>query len=145
MFQLVRVSGSTGLKLAPRPQDILMFSERDLPKIRKEIDRIGQERKISIVFCVVPDSGQTYSDIKKYAEIESKNGVLTQCIKGGTIFRKRNDGSTISNILLKVNAKLNGTNHRLQETPILMDKNNKCLLIGADVTHPSPEQTKIPR
>lgn len=59
------------------------------------------------------------------------------------MFKKRNDGSTISNILLKVNAKLNGTNHKLQASPILSGK--KVMVIGGDVTHPSPEQKFIPR
>ncbi|XP_031627620.1 protein argonaute-2 [Contarinia nasturtii] len=139
---LFRISRSTGLQLNPQPNDIRMLSDRDLPKIKQELDRIGNEKRVNIVFCVVPDNGPMYSEIKKYAEIVSKNGVLTQCIKGNTIFKKRSDGSTISNLLLKVNAKLNGTNYKLKETPILMDK--KCLLIGADVTHPSPDQTRIP-
>lgn len=115
--------------------------DRDLRRIGSELEMIGKQKKIDILFCVIPDSGPTYAKIKQMAEIQS--GVLTQCIKGGTVFRKRNDGSTISNILLKVNAKLNGTNHKLLTMPILANK--KCMVIGADVTHPSPEQKLIPR
>lgn len=109
------------------------------------MENVGQAQKIHILFVVIPDSGPTYSRIKTMAEIENNFGVLTQCIKGGTIFRKRNDGSTISNILLKVNAKLNGTNHKLQTSPILNDAPGKVMIIGADVTHPSPEMKSIPR
>lgn len=108
-----------------------------------EIDRVLtniRNRKCSILFCIIPDRGDFYARIKQAAELRC--GVLTQCIKAGTVFRKRSDGSTISNILLKVNAKLNGSNHKLQTTPVLDDK---CMLVGADVTHPSPDQTKIPR
>lgn len=123
------------------PSSIINVSDRDRDGIPREMDRIAKEGKIRILFVVVPDVGSTYAKIKQTAEIEC--GVLTQCIKSGTVFRKRNDGSTISNILLKVNAKLNGTNHKLQSTPILTG--SKCMLIGADVTHPSPELTKIPR
>lgn len=140
-MQLYRCSGPTGLLLAAQPSDIFIVKDRDpIPKTQSELQRIGREKKIRIVFCVIPDSGQTYARIKQAAEIDY--GVLTQCIKGNTVFRKRRDGSTISNILLKVNAKLNGTNHRLTSSPIL---NGKVMLIGADVTHPSPEQTQIPR
>lgn len=127
------------MQLSERPIDIKTIS--DLRAIKAEMERIGKEKRINILFCIIPDSGPTYAEIKKMAELEC--GVLTQCIKSFTVFKKRTDQSTISNILLKVNAKLNGTNHRLQSTPILTGQ--KCMLIGADVTHPSPEQTKIPR
>lgn len=99
-----------------------------------------KSKQCKVLFCIIPDRGDTYATIKQAAELRCS--VLTQCIKANTIYKKRNDGSTISNILLKVNAKLNGVNHKLKTTPIL---NGKCMVIGADVTHPSPEQTKIPR
>lgn len=127
--------------MAPKPEDIKTISDRQKNDIRQEINKIGRNGIVKILFVVVPDGGSMYAEIKQMAEIEF--GVLTQCIKGGTVFRKRNDGSTISNILLKVNAKLNGTNHKLQSSPIVTG--SKCMLIGADVTHPSPDQTKIPR
>lgn len=59
------------------------------------------------------------------------------------IFLSNFDSKKKKKIQYQVNAKLNGTNHKLQSTPILTGC--KCMLIGADVTHPSPEQTKIPR
>lgn len=99
-----------------------------------------RDRGTQILFCIIPDSGDWYSRVKQTAEIRC--GVLTQCIKAFTVQRKGNDGSTIANILLKVNAKLNGTNHVLNSTPVLDDT---CMVVGADVTHPSPEQNRIPR
>lgn len=99
-----------------------------------------RERNTQVLFCVIPDSGDTYARIKQAAELRC--GVLTQCIKAGTMFRKGKDGSTVSNILLKVNAKLNGINHKLKTSPVL---DGKCMFIGADVTHPSPDQSRIPR
>lgn len=112
----------------------------------EEIIRLMDNLKsqdVKILFCIIPDGGGTYATVKQTAEIRSK-GILTQCIKAGTVYRKGNDASTISNILLKVNAKLNGTNHSLlqNESPIL---NGKCMVMGADVTHPSPDQSRIPR
>lgn len=141
------MSQSSGLNLANRPDEIKNISDRDNRRVAdmidKELSRIGKEKKVQIVFVVIPDSGPTYATIKQRAEIN--HGVLTQCIKGGTVFRKRRDGSTISNILLKVNAKLNGTNHKLQSSAILSQSPGKVMVIGADVTHPSPEQKTIPR
>lgn len=95
---------------------------------------------MQVLFCVIPDRGDSYARIKQAAELRC--GVLTQCIKATTLFKKGTDQSTIANILLKVNAKLNGTNHKLNTTPVL---NDNCMVIGADVTHPSPDQSHIPR
>lgn len=135
LFQLYRVSVPTKLNLAKRAE---LKKNVNPQSMRTELEN-AKKSGIQIVFCVIPDAGPVYSQIKKTAELQV--GVLTQCIKGGTVFRKRNDGSTISNILLKVNAKLNGTNHRLDNQPFLREK---CMLIGADVTHPSADQKYIP-
>lgn len=86
--------------LSERPDDIQTIPDRDTRQIKTELDKIAREKRIQILFVIIPDGGPTYSTIKKMAELQC--GVLTQCIKGGTVFRKRNDGSTISNILLKV-------------------------------------------
>lgn len=100
------------------------------------------DKNIELLFCVIPDRGDTYGKVKQCAELEC--GILTQCIKAFTLQRKGTDQSTVSNILLKVNAKLNGTNHKLASisVPPLMKK--PFMLIGADVTHPSPGQEQIP-
>lgn len=144
-FQLSRISQSNGLQLAERPQEIDTIGDREMDRIKRYMENVGKEQKIHILFVVIPDSGPTYSRIKQMAEIENNFGVLTQCVKGGTIFRKRGDPSTISNILLKVNAKLNGTNHKVQTSPILNSSPGKVMILGADVTHPSPEMKMIPR
>lgn len=136
---LLRVSKPTNLNLADKYTYIRDVDCRNFANIQKELENAKKEG-IRILFCVIPDSGPTYAKIKQLAE--TRIGVLTQCLKSTTVFKKRADGSTISNILLKVNAKLNGTNHRLNDSPIL---NDKCMLIGADVTHPSPDQKHIPR
>lgn len=134
------MSRPTNLNLAERPAYTQEVDSRNIRQIEKEIS-IAKEEKIRILFCVIPPiNDKTYNKIKQLAE--TRIGVLTQCIKGSTVRNKRHDGSTISNILLKVNAKLNGTNHRLNDATILRDR---CMLIGADVTHPSPDQNHIPR
>lgn len=51
---------------------------------------------------------------------------------------------TIGNILLKVNAKLNGKNHEVQEPSYQDSLKGGVMFVGADVTHPSPDQRDIP-
>lgn len=142
---LTKISKQSGLNLADGPY-IMNVSDRDsrqtVTRLGNELSKIAKENRYQIVFVIIPDSGPTYALVKQKAELD--HGVLTQCIKGGTVFRKRNDGSTISNICLKVNAKLNGINHKLQTSAILTKSPGKVMVIGADVTHPSPDQRSIP-
>lgn len=62
------------------------------------------EKNIDLLFCIIPDRGETYSKVKQCAELDC--GILTQCLKANTLNKKGNDLSTVSNILLKVNVKL---------------------------------------
>ncbi|KAH8296708.1 hypothetical protein KR054_010098, partial [Drosophila jambulina] len=101
------------------------------------VDLQGQ---CDLAFVIIPQFGVTYSTIKQKAELQ--HGILTQCIKQFTIERKLNP-QTIGNILLKVNSKLNGLNHKLKDDPRQpMLKNT--MYLGADVSHPSPDQREIP-
>nr|XP_017035142.2 protein argonaute-2-like [Drosophila kikkawai] len=93
-----------------------------------------------LAFVIIPQHGVTYSTIKQKAELQ--HGILTQCIKQFTVERKLNP-QTIGNILLKVNSKLNGINHKLKDDPRQPMLKN-AMFLGADVSHPSPDQREIP-
>ncbi|XP_058459354.1 protein argonaute-2 [Malaya genurostris] len=126
------------------------FTEpRDMRTCIRDLDNILQDLKqkqMDLVIVVIPaaggPNGDVYAKVKQKAELVT--GLLTQCIKGDTLFKKRGDLSTISNIWLKINAKTNGTNHVLKSMCKPPISRQKVMYIGADVTHPSPEQTNIP-
>jgi eukaryotic translation initiation factor 2C len=105
-----------------------------------------EEKKYMIVFVIIIDMNDCYAKVKQAAEL--RVGILTQCIKANTIFRmgKGNPMMTIGNILLKVNAKLSGKNHEVNEEFYAKHNpaNNGIMFVGADVTHPSPDQRDIP-
>lgn len=130
------------MQISDKPAMYEKIADRDPTRRLRDIFRnIAKDRDIKIAFCIISGfDSRIYSHVKKFAELEF--GVLTQCIKDNTVSRKRFDASTIVNLLLKINAKLNGTNHKLQKSPLL---NGKCMIVGADVTHPSPDQREIPR
>lgn len=104
----------------------------------RELDELSKffrnRTDFNLIIVIIPDFGSYYAYVKQAAELSV--GCLTQCIKGKTMFRSLN-ASTVGNILLKVNAKLNGVNHCLTDKPkcLLVP----CMIMGADVTHPSPE------
>lgn len=99
-----------------------------------------------IVFVIIIDRNDCYAKVKQAAEL--KVGILTQCIKANTIFRmgRGNPMMTIGNILLKVNAKLNGKNQEIVESSYQKFNAPKkgVMFVGGDVTHPSPDQRDIP-
>lgn len=99
-----------------------------------------------IVFVIIIERNDCYAQVKQAAEL--KVGILTQCIKANTIFRmeRGNPMMTINNILLKVNAKLNGKNHQVAEPSYQKFNalNDGVMFVGADVTHPSPDQRDLP-
>ncbi|XP_038214375.1 protein argonaute-2-like [Zerene cesonia] len=105
--------------------------------------RKAVDNKITLLFVIVSSWAQNlYQKVKKMAELEV--GILTQCIKDNTAERRMNE-QTIRNILLKVNSKLMGVNQTLENRcvpPCLKD--GGVMVVGADVTHPSPDQTDIP-
>ncbi|XP_034658418.1 protein argonaute-2 isoform X3 [Drosophila subobscura] len=116
--------------------DIRMYkNDRDLDDHFLDFKR----NQYDLVFVIIPNFGATYDVVKQKAELQY--GILTQCIKQITVERKLNP-QCIGNVLLKVNSKLNGVNHKLKDDPRTLLKN--AMFLGADVTHPSPDQREIP-
>ncbi|KAJ3646696.1 hypothetical protein Zmor_024272 [Zophobas morio] len=104
------------------------------------IEYFQNKKDYDLIFVVVPNSGCIYSYVKQAAELNV--GCLTQCIKERTL--NKLNPQTVGNILLKVNSKLNGTNHAINgnSRPAIMQR--PCMIMGADVTHPSPDAKDIP-
>ncbi|CAH2076758.1 unnamed protein product, partial [Iphiclides podalirius] len=100
------------------------------------------ERDIKFLFIIVSRRGRDYYHrVKRFAELEV--GILTQCVKEETAARRMND-QTVRNILLKVNSKLMGINQALDGRSMPSCLKGPVMVVGADVTHPSPDQTSIP-
>lgn len=95
------------------------------------------------VVVIVTEQDNNYARVKQAAELQV--GILTQCIKSVTLLKRMNP-STVKNILLKLNAKLNGKNHEINEISYntINTVNSGVMFVGADVTHPSPDQKSIP-
>jgi eukaryotic translation initiation factor 2C len=105
-------------------------------------DSIGENlhvmRSARIVFVLMHTP--CYEMVKYQAE---RHGILTQCLKWKNI--ERRPSGYASNVALKVNVKIGGTNHRIAgertavPTPALTWAFEKpCMLVGIDVSHPEP-------
>ncbi|KAM7344905.1 argonaute 2 isoform 2-T2 [Cochliomyia hominivorax] len=137
---VIQTSKNLNMNLQPNAE-IKTFTYKDLSAKLREL----AQQKFDLVFVVINDRGTAYSKVKQIAELEV--GILTQCIKDRTVLRTERDRTVFGNILLKVNGKLNGTNHKIAQdkrSPQLLQPINNVMYLGADVTHPSPDQKHIP-
>ncbi|KAL0270928.1 UNVERIFIED_CONTAM: hypothetical protein PYX00_008198 [Menopon gallinae] len=106
-----------------------------------------RSQNVQLAFVLIPDRGNVYGKVKKVSEIDV--GLLTQCVKASTLKKSLGgprgpNPSTFANILLKVNAKLNGTNHSLHPTIKPRCLKDRTMIIGADVTHSPPDGPVVP-
>lgn len=75
-----------------------------------------------------------YNYVKRIADVEV--GIRNVCLNQAQ-FQKFED-QYVDNVWLKVNLKLGGTNHVLRNPPDLLKKDRRVMIVGLDVTHPSP-------
>ncbi|TYZ64147.1 hypothetical protein PybrP1_004440 [[Pythium] brassicae (nom. inval.)] len=86
-----------------------------------------------VVWMVNPTAdARVYGDLKRASD--TAVGVVSQCMLAKHI--RKCHPQTIANLLMKVNAKLGGKNAVLVKT--LPEFGNGTIMLGADVTHPSP-------
>ncbi|KAF9193168.1 Eukaryotic translation initiation factor 2C [Haplosporangium sp. Z 11] len=94
-----------------------------------------------LLVCILPNTGvPLYAEIKRVSD--TVIGIPTQCVQMSHTFSAKKQ--YCANVCLKMNVKLGGMNSFLspQQTPFLAQK--PTILFGADVSHPSPGDTKHP-
>ncbi|KAL0831464.1 hypothetical protein ABMA28_002265 [Loxostege sticticalis] len=136
---LMNTGRQMGMNVAPPALCRFDVQMRNL----QEVLVAAVKNNINFMFVIVSYKGRDYyHKVKQLAERDV--GILTQCIKEAT-HQSRMNQQTARNILLKVNSKLMGINQVLDNCCL-----PKCLqgggvmVVGADVTHPSPDQSNIP-
>ena len=108
--------------------------------LKKEFDYCEQ-KGIRFLVIVLPEKDTSiYKQIKILGDVDY--GIQTVCVVADN--RKFNrdfrfNDQYYANVALKINLKLEGTNHTLQNHTTLYEK---TMVIGIDVTHPSPGPTQ---
>ncbi|KAF8544027.1 ribonuclease H-like domain-containing protein [Trichophaea hybrida] len=109
--------------------------------IKQKFDKLAG--KVSIVLVILDLKqhkafGPVYAAVKYAGDV--KCGVATVCCQWG---RFRDGGPQYwSNVALKFNFKLGGTNHLVSTDQLGFLKNGKTMLVGCDVTHASPKSRR---
>jgi eukaryotic translation initiation factor 2C len=101
---------------------------------------IKKYEKLELIMTILPKkgAGSGYAAVKRAGD--NLVGVRTQCIVADTL--RKTDGSTLTNVCLKINAKLGGTNSTISRSSMLGGR--PVMVIGADVTHPAPGDNRKP-
>lgn len=95
-----------------------------------------------LVFPLLGQATELYKSIKYLGDI--KFGVATQCILMSKYTAQRQPAQYLSNIALKVNNKLGGTNSTIRDS-FLNNENlgEGVMVLGADASHPNPSQLRL--
>ena len=112
---------------------------RGLRTIDKVIQEMQQKKKMNILLIVLPYKDTAlYNNIKK--SCDRIIGLHTVCVVEDN-FHKLN-ATTLTNVALKFNLKLGGTNHTLHDVDMGIISKGKTMVVGIDVVHPSPGSGK---
>lgn len=119
----------------PRPTEQGQ-SRRDIDRKLDETFYKASVKGIELLFIVLKEADKwLYSRIKYFGDV--KHGVQTVCSVGSKIQRPNGQGMYLGNLALKFNIKGGGVIHT-QRDMYPLDGKNTCMLVGIDVTHPSP-------
>ncbi|EMD35747.1 hypothetical protein CERSUDRAFT_115695 [Gelatoporia subvermispora B] len=145
LLQFSQMCAKSGISVPRVPPTILATGplrgsrEEPLQVIRRTLESgLNMKRKPSFVLVLLANDDNTiYAGIKRFCDVDlgvhTVHMLLTKA-RGDA----RKQAQYFANVALKVNIKLGGVNHVLdnQATKWLTDK--RTMLVGIDVTHPGP-------
>ncbi|TVY78441.1 Protein argonaute 1B [Lachnellula suecica] len=89
------------------------------------------------ILCVLPyNDVAIYNSIKNYAD--TKAGINTVCVVGSKFMKEQRQDQYFGNVSLKFNLKAGGINQVLDPAKLGLISEGKTMVVGLDVTHPSP-------
>lgn len=98
---------------------------------------------LQLLFVVLPATPiPLYNRIKLLGDV--KYGVHTICSVGSKIAKPNGQDQYLRNLALKFNLKLGGNNHLVDPSRLGFISEDKTMIVGIDVTHPSPGSKGAP-
>ena len=120
-----------------RGQDITVRSQNFESEVDTAIHKFAinaQRPKLILVVLPEREMASIYNRVKFACDI--KEGILNVCVVDKK-FSRAND-QYFTNVGLKFNLKLGGRNHSLDPAKMGVLREKKTMVVGIDVTHPSP-------
>ncbi|KAH9038041.1 Piwi-domain-containing protein [Lactarius deliciosus] len=140
---------SNGMDLALKPSSILETDDLSIiedqkrrpaavARISRAIERFGNMKNISFVLVLLQKQDDfLYPGIKRLCAVDF--GVHSQCLWLKKALDERGREQYLANVALKLNTKLGGINHLLGQEAMGWLREKPTMLVGIDVTHPSPK------
>ncbi|KFY06774.1 hypothetical protein V492_07750 [Pseudogymnoascus sp. VKM F-4246] len=128
---------------APPPsalKRIVLDSGSPAPSNEQLIDNAFKdalEQKIGLIVVILPGNDSVVYNAVKYAG-DIRYGIHTVCAIDQKITKEQRRDQYLANVALKVNSKLNGANQTLDTSKLGIISEGKTMVVGIDVTHPSP-------
>lgn len=101
----------------------------------------AEKNKIDLLLVILPGRDKT-DNVERYSYIktlgDTKYGIHTVCVVGQKFTSERGQPQYFANVALKFNLKLGGNNQFVDPQRLPLIQQDKTMLVGIDVTHPSP-------
>jgi len=133
---------ASGFITSVPPPTVLLRDGDELTndKVIKDIFRkmhLAPANRPNFVLCVLP-----YPDVAVYNSIKSvadtKAGIHTVCVVAQKFLKEQRQDQYFGNVSLKFNLKAGGINQTLDAPKMGIVGEGKTMVVGIDVTHPSP-------
>ncbi|EXJ79288.1 hypothetical protein A1O3_08790 [Capronia epimyces CBS 606.96] len=116
---------------------IAEVTQNDLSSIDETLHQITTSTSSppKLVLVILPAKNQEMYKRFKYV-CDIKEGIINVCVVAAKFVRQ--DAQTFANVALKINLKLGGRNQALDPAKLGLIAEGKTMVVGLDVTHPSP-------
>jgi eukaryotic translation initiation factor 2C len=113
------------------------FNDGLIRDIFRRMHSITGSNKPRFVLCILPfEDVAIYNSIKTVAD--TKAGIQTVCVVSSKFMKEQRQSQYFGNISLKFNAKAGGINQTVDPAKLGIISEGKTMVVGLDVTHPSP-------
>jgi eukaryotic translation initiation factor 2C len=113
----------------------LQLQHPDDPALDQMLQRASGS--LDLLFIILPEANiPLYKRIKTLADRD--HGLHTICSVGAKLAKERGRDQYMANVALKFNLKLGGINQIVENKTLGIIDQNKTMVVGIDVTHPSP-------
>lgn len=112
------------------------FRQGAINKLKTAVEKLMNPRPSFILVLLDHRDNYIYPGLKKLCDLEL--GVATVCMQLNKAMKEHGQDQYFSNVALKVNTKLGGHNHLLDDKDMKWLRQKRTMIVGADVTHPGP-------
>lgn len=136
MNEFHQVLGRIGVNAPPPLQgQHLQLRNSDDNAVSSTLQRAA--KGLDLLFIILPEAkSPLYARIKTLADKDY--GIHTICSVGSKLAKDRGRDQYMNNVALKFNLKLGGINQILENKSLGIIDQDKTMVVGIDVTHPSP-------